>query len=1103
MRPTALTRVVAVVLLALAALAPAAHAADRAFQPRWAKTVHGTITAVGNTSLTCPPAAANCAAAKNGSPFNNNDFNMINVDVDADAATANSSSATVSLPAGSTVEWAGLYWSADTAAASGGVAAANAALKDRVKLAVDGGAYTTVVANAADVLTSSITATRYVGFADVTSLLPAAGNGTITVADIQAGTGVDRYAGWGLIVGYRDANQPLRRLNVFDGLGTVNSTTSFTTTVGPFLTPKTGPVTTTIGLLAHEGDAGYASETVTLDGKVLSNALNPANNFLNSTLSVDGVDMSGKNPDQVNQLGTDLDVITSTGLLDPDQSSAVLKFTSGQEYYMPSAFFLVSDEGPAYSVSGPSVSGTARDGSTLTANPGSWNGTPTITYTYQWQRCDGAAANCADVPGATAQTLPLTGADIGSTFKVRVVAHNDAGDSAPATSSVTGAVAVWAPENVTVPVVTGTNRAGETLTTTYGTWDGTGPLGYSIHWQRCDAAGANCQLISGATGTTYVLTDADVAGTVRSVVTASNSAGTAFSPSTTTTAIAPAPPVNTLAPSITGPLTDGATLTADKGTWSGTPTITYGYQWRRCDAAGANCADIAGATGTTYVLTHADVDGTVQLRVTATNAAGSAAEATTPSTAVAPAPPVNQVPATVSGTLADGETVTAGQGSWTGTPVLTYTYQWQRCDAAGANCADIAGATAGTYKLVAADAGGSVRVVVTATNAAGHASAPSATRGPVAAAPAAAPAAVPAAEVAGAPTVGEALVADTSAWQSDLPATFDYQWLRCDAAGEACVEIDGASGRTYSPTDRDSGAVLRVKVTATTSAGRQSFVTGPTAVIAAATTPVAEEPAVPAICRQLAGNARYRRIKARGIGTVRVRAYATSATAASSPIRVTTQITGGRARKVDYRLDGKRLVQRGTPLHEASIVPARIATLGRHVLRTVVTGRKGHKRVVRLVLPTIACKTQFVAQRWRTTAGAGLRLRVDARSAIGTLRFGVPARLLPEARAAKRGVGFLRVFRTGMTEPRRLELSQPRRGAKGVLLRGRGKPTVRRVRGGLAISRLPRRTQVAELTIYRVTTVDGRTAETRVPLRVRVKEAAATLRLRSKPAVSR
>ena len=115
-------------------------------------------------------------------------------------------------------------------------------------------------------------------------------------------------------------------------------------------------------------------------------------------------------------------------------------------------------------------------------------------------------------------------------------------------------------------------------------------------------------------------------------------------------------------------------------------------------------------------------------------------------------------------------------------------------------------------------------------------------------------------------------------------------------------------------------------------------------------------------------------------------------------------------------------------------------------------------------------------------------------------RSGPPAARGPRA---KRWVGFLRVYRTGKAKPRRLELNQPHRGAKGVLLRGRGKPTVRRVRGGLAISRLPRRTQVAELTIYRVTTVDGRTAEKRVPLRVRVKEAAATLRLRSTPAVSR
>ena len=33
---------------------------------------------------------------------------------------------------------------------------------------------------------------------------------------------------------------------------------------------------------------------------------------------------------------------------------------------------------------------------------------------------------------------------------------------------------------------------------------------------------------------------------------------------------------------------------------------------------------------------------------------------------------------------------------------ITYTYQWQRCDADGANCADIAGATASTLHADAA-----------------------------------------------------------------------------------------------------------------------------------------------------------------------------------------------------------------------------------------------------------------------------------------------------------------------------------------------------------------------------------------------------------------
>src|SRR5258707_2014 len=86
--------------LALALLAAPAHAADAPFTPRFATTVHGTITAVGNTVMTCPIAAANCAAARNGSAYNDNDFAMELVDVDGDGTTFDSSSATVTLPAG-------------------------------------------------------------------------------------------------------------------------------------------------------------------------------------------------------------------------------------------------------------------------------------------------------------------------------------------------------------------------------------------------------------------------------------------------------------------------------------------------------------------------------------------------------------------------------------------------------------------------------------------------------------------------------------------------------------------------------------------------------------------------------------------------------------------------------------------------------------------------------------------------------------------------------------------------------------------------------------------------------------------------------------------
>jgi hypothetical protein len=87
--------------------------------------------------------------------------------------------------------------------------------------------------------------------------------------------------------------------------------------------------------------------------------------------------------------------------------------------------------------------------------------------------------------------------------------------------------------------------------------------------------------------------------------------------------------------------------------------------------------------------------------------------------------PITVSPPTVTGTAQQGQTLTATPGAWTA-PDATFAYRWQRCDAAGANCADVAGATTSTYAVTTADVGATLHVVVTATNRFGSASATSA-----------------------------------------------------------------------------------------------------------------------------------------------------------------------------------------------------------------------------------------------------------------------------------------------------------------------------------------------------------------------------------------
>jgi uncharacterized delta-60 repeat protein len=136
---------------------------------------------------------------------------------------------------------------------------------------------------------------------------------------------------------------------------------------------------------------------------------------------------------------------------------------------------------------------------------------------------------------------------------------------------------------------------------------------------------------------------------------------------------------------------------------------------------GIQTTDFGGGDGAGGVAVQAD--GKI---VAVGQAAGDFALARYEGGSVSGTAPVNATPPTISGTATAGQTLTVSPGDWTGETEIPRSYQWRRCDSAGANCLDVASASSMTYPLTAADVGRTIRVRETATNAHGIGSADSA-----------------------------------------------------------------------------------------------------------------------------------------------------------------------------------------------------------------------------------------------------------------------------------------------------------------------------------------------------------------------------------------
>tara|TARA_R110002073_G_scaffold72537_1_gene177458 strand:- start:450012 stop:453299 length:3288 start_codon:yes stop_codon:yes gene_type:complete len=276
--------------------------------------INGDLTIIGNSIVN------NSANTPYDGSSNNNSFTMVYVDVDNDPSTFSSSSAELTLSNCDRVVYAGLYWGANLTTV--------AQTPQNIKFKTPGGVYQNISADIIDVSKRENLDLMY--YKDVTSTVAALSNpsGDYFVADVSCDVGFsNRAAGWALVIVYESPTESRKYISTFDGFSQVSPNNSEQFSYSGFVTPPApSPVEGRIGIAALEGDRSLSGEQLLFsEGTVpasdpnssfdaLWDAENPATNFFNSKITIDGAIVDTRDLDSENTLGWDIAIVDLTPL---------------------------------------------------------------------------------------------------------------------------------------------------------------------------------------------------------------------------------------------------------------------------------------------------------------------------------------------------------------------------------------------------------------------------------------------------------------------------------------------------------------------------------------------------------------------------------------------------------------------------------------------------------------------------------------------------------------------------------------------------------------------------------------------------------------------